>query len=209
MLKHAEPERRVLALKTMGFSRETIEHWQEIIEIQVRMVDDPDESVRDYSLGCLALCRQTKKNVKTALPKLMAHLQDEDALCRVEAARAVWKFTKQSQEVLPVLRKELHNPEANIRIRAIEGLRSLGKDCLPAWEELVELAWKDDVLEVRRLAIGTLNRGSQKAVPILLSLLNDQENAVQTSAVYAISALSPEAVGRAISFEPCSGSAIR
>src|SRR5262249_33145153 len=136
MLEHAEPERRLLAVKGI---RNTHARWQEILAVLVRMVDDPDARVRLQSLEYLALW-QSKRIANVAVPKLMERLNDSDALCRVAAARAIWNISRQAKDIVPVCRKEMHNKDSKVRTQAISSLRAMSKDCLPAWEELVYCA---------------------------------------------------------------------
>jgi HEAT repeat protein len=191
-LDHREPERRRLALEVVG--RPSWRHGREALEMVVRRLDDPDPSVRAYALGYMAGCRQTRRIAKTATPKILSHLKDDDALCRVEAARATWRFTKRPDDALPVLRQELRNSDSNVRLKAITGLRELGKHCLPAWDEIVERATKDDNSEVKRFAMGPLKFGGKKATPVLLALLDDSEDRVRNSALYCLADIGPEAI---------------
>ncbi len=199
LLAHSEPKIRFFALKSLDLGNLDLyvgkwqiqDNWKEVLDVHLQMVDDCDKTVRALSLGYFARFQRTKKHGNAVLPRVLGHLFDEDPLCRVEAARAVWRITKQCREVFRVLHAELRHPDAKIRIKATEGIRALGKDGLGAWDDIVELAFNDDNFEVRSNAIGILTLAGPRAVPTLLGLLDAENHSVRICARNALMAIGP------------------
>jgi HEAT repeat protein len=193
LLDHPDFERRILALENILRYSPQDAYCMEIVPLLLRLLHDPAVSVRKAALCVFASCPCTKKIMATALPELTECLKDENAACQVAAARAVWHFTRDTAKAFPIFRREINNPDANVRIKAIQGLKEIGKDALPAWDELVNRALNDPNIEVRGEAIDTLFLGGGKAVPLLISLLGEEEERLQQKAVWSLMLIGPEA----------------
>src|SRR5262249_61433515 len=88
---------------------------------------------------------------------------------REVAAEALWLMTRQSDLVIPALREVLGDRSASsdARVAAARACRTMGKDCLPAWDELVWCATHDSL--AYNVATRCLRHGGAKRVPVLLS----------------------------------------
>jgi HEAT repeat protein len=70
-----------------------------VVPVLVEAVGEP-QPTRNYALHALG---DFGPGAKAALPKLQEVLRDPSPLTRLSAARAVWKVSRQSKDVLPVL----------------------------------------------------------------------------------------------------------
>ena len=95
--------------------------------------------------------------------------------------------------------KQLRSSEPTIRLQAIRALQDRKDDAADVVPALVE-ALKDDVIDVRRTAAGTLGSFGEKAiaaVPALMAALRDREPSVRKSAGQALKKIDPTAASKA------------
>jgi hypothetical protein len=94
---------------------------------------------------------------------------------------------------------ELKSPEPANRVQAIRKLQDRKSDAAEIVPALIE-ALKDDVIEVRRTAAGTLGSfgaDARSAVPALTAALKDREPGVRRTAAQALKQIDPDAARKA------------
>jgi HEAT repeat protein len=99
---------------------------------------------------------QIGPEAKLAIPALVAALDDEGRLTRVEVACALWRINKHPAAI-PALLKVLKERERGWRRQAAEALGRLGPGAKAAVPALVEALWDDDE-SVRQRAAQSLKR---------------------------------------------------
>lgn len=93
------------------------------IEALVRLVDDPDETVRRIIPEALGtICQQAQ----TTVPALIRLLQDEDAQTRYEAAYGLARFGNDSASAVPILKTALADENRYVRNHSAEALKAIG-----------------------------------------------------------------------------------
>jgi HEAT repeat protein len=80
---------------------------------------DPDQRIRLAAID--AICWFTSLRDESALPVLRRRLDDDNHLCRLRAASALWYVTF-NKEVFPLFLRELENPSEEVRAAAIDAL---------------------------------------------------------------------------------------
>src|SRR5262249_31539282 len=137
------------------------------------------------------------------LPQLREALGDTDPNCRVAAAAAIWPMDFGSKEVVAVVRRELRNPNETIRSEATVTLLMFGRfpeadlqwrqAVAQCFDEVASVAQSDPDPQTRFFATLVLRGGGDRAVPVLLRLLDDADARVRSSAVRILALLGPVA----------------
>jgi HEAT repeat protein len=124
-------------------------------------------------------------------------MEDKDGMCRVRAAEAVWKITKEADAVLGTLTAGLKSDEEAVARVAIVALREMGAAAEPVISEVTD-ALKSNDKAVRRdatLAIGSFARTNTAMIPLLIAALEDSESDVRRAAVDSLVRIGPPAAG--------------
>ncbi len=126
-----------------------------------------------------------------------AACSDSDGIVRVEAAAALVKMKPSDNgKPMSLLIVGLRHSDRQHRsqvLYALDGLGPLAKRAIP---ELIRMLGTDDPIE-RGLAMAVLRHvapgNTQEAVPALIVLLDDPDNAIRTSAVITLGSVAPAA----------------
>ncbi len=119
------------------------------------------------------------------------------AKLRQSCAAALVKIARDPAAGLPILERELVDPDPEVRQGAIERIGELGAAGRPAASGLLRCV-RDPVAGVRAaaaLALARLHADAASALPALEQLLGDAESAVRVTAAVALGAYGPEARG--------------
>lgn len=189
LLKHSDPSRRALAMQILvdvqGKTKETM-------DVLLGMFDDPQAKVRSTTAFQLARWGR-KRSAQPAVPSLLKRLDDPDAYCRLEVAKALWTIAKKEKEVVTVLKSELKNPDAEIRLKALQFLNEVKNAPAAMFDELVTTARQEQDPEIRSLAVLSLGTCGKRAVPILMTFLDIPDESVKTAATRALGTIGPDA----------------
>ena len=102
-----------------------------------------------------------------------------------------------SDGAVPDLGRALKDSEADVRLAAVEALRSIGPEARAAIGPLVDLMKSDKVDAVREKAgwaLVTINiKGQKTHVPALIKLLSDSNRAVALPAIYLLGQIGRDA----------------
>jgi HEAT repeat protein len=112
-----------------------------------RLKIEPEVSVREVILTTL-----TRLGDQTAVAGLVDCLRSEDAALRNEAIEAMQQLP---EEVAPIMRELLADPDADVRIFAVNILESLRHREVEAW--LIEVIDKDPHINVCAAAVDLLS----------------------------------------------------
>jgi HEAT repeat protein len=98
---------------------------------------------------------------------------------------------------LPLLMKQMNDPDADVRRAAARALGQMGPDATPAVPLLTAAVEKDRDLYVRRFsaqALGQIGPNASSAIPALTSALKDEKKEMIEAAVTALGKMGPAAV---------------
>lgn len=179
----------------------------ESLPLLIRYLGGSDEIVQ---LASLAECAGMGAKAKSAVPAILAILNNSKSSIRVDAAATLIHMNVQSQDAIRTLQKELKSEDAMTRAHVARTIGELvqpseilgtscwgpdppprvarpwvGKRTLPA---LVE-ALRDQTPRVRMMAahtLGLLGPDARSAIPVLTKALTDEDKAVRDSAEEAI-----------------------
>lgn len=147
----------------------------------IRLLSNPDDHVRIKAVDALGYVGDSR-----AVRPLIKALHDKNPYVREHAARNLGcdyhsSLGCDTGEVVEPLLEVLDDEDPFVRV---EAARSLGEHPLPVSREPLEkLALRDDEWEVRQAAAFALGRvASSKSLPILESLLDDEEEQVAKEA---------------------------
>lgn len=147
------------------------------VEGLIGLLANPDAHVRIKAIDALGYVGDSR-----AVRPLIKTLRDENPFVREHAARNLGcdyhsSLGCDSGEVVEPLLEVLDDEDPFVRV---EAARSLGEHPLPVSREPLEkLAIRDDQWEVRQAAAFALGRvASSKSLPVLESLLDDDEDQV-------------------------------
>lgn len=128
---------------------------------------------------------------ETAIPVLINSASSTNSDVRSFALYTVGRMALESESVVPVLMKGLHDPDREVRASAafgLEGLAFMGGDAKPAIAALVE-ALKDTHVSVRAsaaTALGHIHSEPGAVVPALIEMLHDQDVQLHAFAARAL-----------------------
>jgi HEAT repeat protein len=132
-------------------------------------------------------------NSRKVLEVVRPGLRDLIPIVRLEAAKAVWVLTGDTDVVVPVLSGVLPTQEG---WQAAYALGNIGPAAAPAVPALIEVLKREKVPRAFRtppsssLALGKIQ---EPAIPALEAVLNDPEPAVRLAAVVAFNFMGPHA----------------
>jgi HEAT repeat protein len=106
---------------------------------------------------------------------------------RRAAATELARFTGEADKVVPTLVKALGDSDTNVRLNALESLKSYGEKSKAAGPVARQLVTHDPDQKVRQEAAALLGLiKDQDAVPILLTALDDRDPAVRVEAIRSL-----------------------
>lgn len=131
-------------------------------------------------------------HIKTAVPDLIAALNDGDDQIRAKAAEALWSLGPDSHEAAPALAARLKDPNAGVRLNAAGALGAIGSDAAVVGLGSLRGALRDADPYVRAQAADSLGKFGPAAGPAaseLITALKDRDTNVRTAAAYALAEL--------------------
>lgn len=150
-----------------------------------QVVASPDQQTRFEAIRALA------GNGAAAIPVLESELNDSSETNAKEAATALSKFGRQALPALISLEHVASNsPDPSTRGAAIEALKNIGPEGLPA----IENALGDSDAQVRDYAIALLGSYGRAGAPALASFLDQPWTPSTTRAVDILGELGPRAL---------------
>jgi len=156
-----------------------------IVPDLAKVLESPSKTLRRRVAVVLG---QMGPAAKAAVPALEKALQDADGDTRAFAALALVRIHPARHDLVPLLRPLLNEPDTSLRVSLVYALELLIKD-QPNAIQLLELATRDAVWEVRLAAIAVLGRAGQAAKSTQAALkqrLADEHGLVRVSAVHAL-----------------------
>lgn len=155
-LKDEEASVRLASLLAL---EEPARKVEAMVPVLAGALKDTDKNVRITTASILA---RIGPPAKAALPALTDALNDKEAEVRVSVASVLVDLDpKQTEKVLPLLVKELGNPDEKVRRAAAYVLGQIGAAAKPAVPEL-EKALKDSSADVRQAAGVALDKIRKK-----------------------------------------------
>ncbi|WP_419193651.1 HEAT repeat domain-containing protein [Kolteria novifilia] len=125
------------------------------------------------------------------------HLQSDDVVERLEAARHLRQLGDQAQAAIPALIKALGDPEIEVQRAAAFALTTMGpaaKDAVPALMK----ATKSDDLSLKThavVALGNIGPAAKPAIPNLVDILKNAEKyTTRSEAAGALARIGPAAI---------------
>jgi HEAT repeat protein len=157
----------------------------------MRLLDDPSNNVRE---SVLFSSRRLESRNAPLQPQLRKMLVDPKPEIRVLAAHALIRGDQGSPEVLTVLREGMKSPRRMVRDQAFEGLTEKTNDDEGIFTILLERSRNDPEVHIRMECIYQLHRFGEKAVPHLISLMQEPSNTEQRfRAIGALGWIGPDA----------------
>jgi HEAT repeat protein len=178
--------RRWLGVKPENFEVEELFNHVEMFPLLLELADDPDVEVRRDVLSALTWCDQFRDD-PAALSVLRRRLDDPDAMCRIDAAGAMYGLDKQAP-VQEVLLRELHGEDFTIRCMALDVLTPMGQTHPELFPHLAKYATHENE-GIRERTIRGLDLFGAKALPILCQALDDAYPEVREVAARALTRL--------------------
>jgi hypothetical protein len=130
-----------------------------IVPDLAKVLEGPSKTLRRRVAVVLG---QMGPAAKAAVPALEKALQDADGDTRAFAALALVRIHPARADLVPLLRPLLHEPETSLRVSLVYALELLIKD-QPDAIQLLEIATRDAVWEVRLAAVAVLGRAGKAA----------------------------------------------
>jgi hypothetical protein len=196
---HIDEYEKTLSVKLMRWMGVKLEELtigevcseDDILPLLIDLADDPDFKVRRVVVDCLELYIHLWH--ESAIPALRRRLDDEDATCRVLAAKAIWNIAK-DKSIFPKITADLENPDAHIRGVAMEVFCRASGDAPELYPHIIARV-NDSSDRIRGTIMFHLYLSGEKAVPILLQGLEDRSRWVRLPAIGSLGTLGSEAKG--------------
>jgi HEAT repeat protein len=186
-LKDAEPRVQVRA----AYALHRIDKHPEGVPALVRALSSRDIAAAQMASMHLFEIGPDAKSAQPGLVKLLA--EGTEPYDRARAASLLGSFGPAAKDAVPQLKQALHDPHAEVRIRAAGALFTIdkNKDGLPVL--IKELDGKSGG-HVRMAAVTLMSfRGEgMEAVPRLVKLLKDADSITRAEAMNALRAIDPE-----------------
>ncbi len=185
----SDPEVRFAALR--AFTQLSEEDSREVHPLAIALLKD--EAVRTRQLAANVLQSYGKNARSEVLVPLIAALADKSIVLAVQ--KALLAISPMTVDDIPVLRKEMKNPNGDVRLFAALSLQFLEAKALPALEELLS-ALDDKDLRVCRAAIGAIGKfgaAGAQGIPRLLATLEHADKGLRVAAVEALGGIGRQA----------------
>ncbi len=160
------------------------------------LTKDPDRKVRTEAAAMLSFIDPKPGDVAPSLRKL---LRDPDGFVRVQSALSLWQVARDADATVLVLVEALGCADARVQARAAEVLGDMGpaaREAVPALIKTVRKteSWEAIQAGVHSSAVYALGAvRDERAVPILIEVLEDDDPTIYGKAVYALGTFGPKA----------------
>lgn len=147
--------------------------------------------------ACLLLAELGPK-AQQAVPALSETLADENPVVRLEALIALGRIGEAAKPAIPKMLKALDDETEAVRFGAVFALGKMGPDAKAATKKLEALLSDDDAVlkAVSAWALSQIEPDNQErednAVPLLVGLLTNDDDALREGAARALVELKPE-----------------
>ncbi|MFM7150701.1 MAG: HEAT repeat domain-containing protein, partial [Gemmataceae bacterium] len=159
--------------------------------LNLKDLDAPERWQAIDAVGWIA--RTAQPPIRGLTEILVNGLKDREVRVRVQAARALWRRTRQARTIVPLLRDALSDRDAVARRWVVETLGEMSAEdrVVP----LLAMALEDREMSVRLAAEEAMIRLGSAAVPSLLEALASRNPRVRLGVLQALSRLdlSPDA----------------
>lgn len=162
----------------------------EALRMLAEALGDADAEIRELAAQALA---EFGPDAQQALPELITAVQDESALVRRRALRAIAGIgVAAAEDALPCLIAATEDVDQSAALQAVATLGDLGPLAAPAVPALMSVVWTGDV---RRRAIAgvALMRVGEAAVPSLIQSLTHPAAEVRGKVVHLLGKIGPAA----------------
>jgi hypothetical protein len=164
----------------------------------LRAINDEDPGVRMNAANPLGKIGETHREV---LPVLLRAMRNKDRMVRGNIVVSLGRFQRPSDAIPPLL-KALEDPDASVRVRAVNSLRRIAPET-EAKLDMVTLPlrcandpdWRARIYAVE--ALGHSGNRARAAVPVLQRLLQDGDASIRRAATNALKQIDPEAAAKA------------
>lgn len=159
----------------------------EAVSALVEALKSDNADVQAHAADALGAIGEAAKPAAKALALLV---RDDDEVVRREAVEALQSIRPGPRVMLPVLSSLLEDPSPVIRTRIIAALADRGAD---AMRLLIPALGNEKTAYFACLAISEIGPAAKEAVPSLVKLLDDENQAVRREAIMALAAIGPDA----------------
>jgi HEAT repeat protein len=161
------------------------------------LMEQLEQGSPNHSKTALRVLRYMKTQATPALPRVVEMYDHADPVTRLEIIDTVLALDRQGDYAIPVLQKSLEGPQAKDRKEALIGLLRFRSKVNLFLDSLIEATGdKDPENQVLAIAIlKGLGPQAHKAVPRLITLMDDGNPKVRSAAVAAISSFTPPTPG--------------
>ena len=179
LLADDDPKLRQLALSTFS-------GWGEQAHVVVPQIadclDDPSVAIRKEALNAL---RAMGRHARPFAKQIGARLDDEDGPIRLLACAALGSLEEDASEYVPRLLGWLSDERREVRESAKLTLLSLGEHVASGLPELTKMAFEDEDVSRRLLAlelIAAIGEPSKDIAPKIVALLKHEDQQVRNAA---------------------------
>ncbi len=155
-------------------------HAPSLWPIYLHLAEDADVEVRRHALKHLDSPRESRPETERSLRQ---HLTDNDARCRLNAAWALWRSTKDPDLKEAVLTLA-EDPNVMIRHEAISLVYNMAVDMPDLFEPLSKLAKVGDS-QIRMVAVLSMAHFGKRALPVVRTAFGDASFEVRRAAAMA------------------------
>lgn len=154
----------------------------------LQLLNDNDPLVRKFAVIYL---RDTKKDKKELIKKIVDSLKDPNVDVRAESAKALSKLNDDSDIIKNSLLKTLDDPYGTVRKEALESIIQIGKIEDYVFDAVFNaLNDEDPIVQIRALSeTHRFNSKTDKFVPVLIKKTKDNNIEVKRQAVIALGRL--------------------
>ncbi len=182
------------ALELIGYEEPVVEEplsceTEKSVKKLIELMRKGEDSQRITAIECLA---EMGSEVAPAVPHLAKLVSSENAKLRAAAAQALVKIGDPARRSIPRVIRCLRSKDEGVRSAAVYVLWKLGGDSKEVVSAIARLM-DDDSEKVKRYARLTLTKIGEKAVPALLSALEDPDPDVREAAAGVLGGMGPAA----------------
>lgn len=189
LLTDPEASVRIQAALALWLLDQNAEGTLPILNFVLKDVDNVDRWEAIEAVGTIAL--ESRPPIKGITEVLVNALKDRDVRVRLQAAKWLWRRTRQAKTVIPLLRESVTERDLLGRLTAIETLGEFSAEdrVVP----LLTQALEDKDVGVRLAATEGLARGGADAVPQLIEALTAKPARVRLGVARALGLMGPTA----------------
>jgi HEAT repeat protein len=160
-----------------------------VLSLVLKDVDNRDRWEAVEAIGIIAA--EARPAIKGLTEVMVVALKDRDARVRLQAARSLWRRTRDAKVVVPLLRDGVGDRDVVARLITVETLGEMPREDRVA--PLLVQALEDRDVSVRLLAQEGLARGGEALVPQLVEALGAKTARARLGAVRALGLIGPPA----------------